>query len=233
MKRGFMSAIALPMTTENGVYGALSIYSNKPDAFDAEEVALLTELAEDLAFGIATLRTRLAHRLMAHVIEQNPTVVVITDLDGNIEYINPRFTQLTGYSLEEVRGSNSRLLKSGATSQEEYAKLWKTVTSGGRWNGVFHQRRKDGSTYEERASIQPVYDPGGRMIRFVKLAEDISELNALEQQLRQAQKMEAIGRLAGGVAHDFNNILTAIQGFTELALQGLPDDDPVRPDSNR
>src|SRR3954469_20392740 len=65
LERGFMSAIALPMTTENGVYGALSIYSNRPDAFDAEEVALLTELAEDLAFGIATLRTRLAHRLMA------------------------------------------------------------------------------------------------------------------------------------------------------------------------
>jgi len=230
LERGFMSSIALPMATEDGVYGVLSIYASVPDAFDAEEVALLTELAEDLAFGIGTLRTRLAHRLMAHVIEQNPTVVVITDLAGDIEYVNPRFTELTGYSLEEVKGRNSRLLKSGAVSQEEYALLWKTITSGGRWNGTFHQRRKDGSTYEERASIQPVYDSSGRMIRFLKLAEDISELNSLEQQLRQAQKMEAVGRLAGGVAHDFNNLLTAIQGFTELALQGLPDDDPVRPD---
>src|SRR6187401_1244002 len=99
---------ALPMATEDGVYGVLSIYASVPDAFDAEEVALLTELAEDLAFGIGTLRTRLAHRLMAHVIEQNPTVVVITDLAGDIEYVNPRFTELTGYSLEEVKGRNSR-----------------------------------------------------------------------------------------------------------------------------
>ena len=230
MQRGFMSAIALPMTNEAGVYGALSIYSNVPDAFDAEEVALLTELAEDLAFGISTLRTRLAHRLMARVVEQNPAVVVITDLAGNIEYVNPRFTELTGYSLEEVKGRNPRLLKSGATPEQEYERLWKTITAGGHWTGSFHQRRKDGSTYEERASILPVHDSSGRMIRFVKLAEDMSELNSLEQQLRQAQKMEAVGRLAGGIAHDFNNLLTAIQGFTELALQGLPDDDPVRPD---
>ncbi len=102
MNQGFQSAIALPMTTDRGVFGALSIYSNVPDAFDAEEVSLLTELAEDLAFGISTLRTRLAHRIMAHVIEQNPAVVLMTDLAGNIEYVNPRFTEVTGYSLDEV-----------------------------------------------------------------------------------------------------------------------------------
>ena len=230
IKRGYLSSIAIPMSTDEGVYGALTLYSGVRDAFDAEEVELLTELADDLAFGIDTLRTRLAHRTMAQAVEQSPAVVVITDLEGHIEYVNPRFTDLTGYTFDEVKGKNPRILKSGLTSQDEYARLWKTIRSGGRWSGVFHQRRKDGSTYEERASIQPMLDSNGRAIRFLKVAEDISERSSLEQQLRQAQKMEAVGRLAGGIAHDFNNLLTAILGFTELALHGLPTQDPLRGD---
>ena len=230
LRRGYLSSIALPMFTDEGVFGALTVYSGMADAFDTDEVLMLSELAEDLAFGIRHLRTRTAHRTMALVVDQSPTVVVITDLQGNIEYVNPRFTELTGYTLDEVRGKNPRILKSGMTSEEEYQRLWRTIGSGGRWSGEFHQQRKDGSVYLERAIILPMHDASGPIGKYLKVAEDISERTELEGQLRQAQKMEAVGRLAGGIAHDFNNLLTAIQGFTEFAMQDLPHGSPLRAD---
>ncbi|MFN7917837.1 MAG: GAF domain-containing protein [Vicinamibacterales bacterium] len=230
LRRGYLSSLAIPMFTDDGVFGALTVYAAVPDAFDADEVLMLSELAEDLAFGIRTLRTRTAHRTMALVVDQIPTVVVITDLQGNIEYVNPRFTELTGYTLDEVKGRNPRILKSGVTSEDEYERLWRTITSGGRWTGEFHQKRKDGSVYLERAIILPMHDASGPIGKYLKVAEDISERTELEGQLRQAQKMEAVGRLAGGIAHDFNNLLTAIQGFTEFAMQDLPHGSPLRSD---
>ncbi len=230
LAHGFQSSIALPMSTDDGPYGALTIYAGVPDAFDTEEVTLLSELADDLAFGIRTHRSRLAQRSLTQVVELSPAVVVITDEHGDIEYVNRRFTELTGYTADEAYGRNPRFLKSGLTPAHEYERLWKTVTSGGRWTGEFLQRRKDGSTYHERAAIQPIADARGTVIKYFKVAEDTSERQALEEQLRHAQKMEAIGRLAGGIAHDFNNLLTVIQGFTELAVASLPGQTPVQDD---
>ena len=230
LARGFLSSIALPMRLDDRSFGALTIYARTVDAFDAEEVQLLQELADDLAYGVNALRDRLQLLTMQQVVEQSPTVVVVTDVAGDIEYANPRFTELTGYTLDEVRGQNPRILKSGYTSDDEYTRLWATVTAGGRWTGEFRQRRKDGTTYAERATIVPVVDKAKRTVKFMKLAEDLTALNALEQQFRHAQKMEAMGRLAGGIAHDFNNLLTAIRGFTEIALSGMPKTDPRRDD---
>jgi two-component system NtrC family sensor kinase len=169
-------------------------------------------------------------RKMALVVEQIPSVVVITDLEGRIEYVNPRFTELTGYTREEVRGRNPRILKSGQTSPERYRELWETVRAGQEWRGLFHQRRKDGTTYAEEAVIRPMRDESGRITHYLKLGEDVTDKQALEHQFRHAQKMEAVGRLAGGVAHDFNNLLTVISGFTEMALAGLAPADPLRRD---
>ena len=230
MARGFLSSIALPMHLDDRSFGALTIYARTVDAFDADEVHLLQELADDLAYGINAFRARIELLTMQQVVELSPTVVVVTDVNGDIEYVNPRFTQLTGYTLDEVRGKNPRLLKSGFTSDEEYQRLWATVTAGGCWSGEFRQRRKDGTTYAERATVVPVVDASKRIVKFMKLAEDLTALNALEHQFRHAQKMEAMGLLAGGIAHDFNNLLTAIRGFTEIALSGMPASDPRRDD---
>jgi two-component system, cell cycle sensor histidine kinase and response regulator CckA len=175
-------------------------------------------------------RTQIELRKMALVVEQIPSVVVITDLEGNVEYVNPRFTELTGYTREEMQGRNPRILKSGATPKEEYRRLWDTLRAGQEWRGTFHQRRKDGTTYEEEAVIRPMRDEHGRPTHYLKVGEDVTAKHALEQQFRQAQKMEAIGRLAGGVAHDFNNLLTVISGFTEMAMAGLEPDDPLLSD---
>ncbi len=167
-------------------------------------------------------------RRLSRAVEQSPCAVIITDCTGAIEYVNPKFTEVTGYAAEEVLGRNPRILKSGRHPPSFYQELWGTITAGKEWRGEFCSRRKDGRLYWETASISPIRDAGGAIASFVAVKEDITEKKQLEEQLRQAVKMEAVGRLAGGVAHDFNNLLCIINGYSELLLRGLPPNDPTR-----
>ena len=148
-------------------------------------------------------------RKLSQAVEQSPVSIVITDLTGAIEYVNPKFVQLTGYTPDEVRAQNPRVLKGGGTSPEEYRRLWQTITAGGQWHGEFHNRKKNGTMYWENATISPIVDAQGRITHFIAVKEDITERKTLEAQLLQAQKLESVGQLAGGVAHDFNNILAS------------------------
>lgn len=113
-------------------------------------------------------------RLLMHALEQSPATIIVTDSEGKIVYANPKFVITTGYQVEEVLGQTPRLLKSGETSQEEYRRLWHTIKAGKEWRGVFHNRRKDGSLYWERASISPVHDAKGRITHFMAVKEDIT-----------------------------------------------------------
>ncbi|NTW48222.1 MAG: PAS domain S-box protein [Chlorobiales bacterium] len=160
-------------------------------------------------------------RKLSEVVRQSPVSVVITDTGGAISYVNPKFSEVTGYTLEEVKGQYPRILKSGETLEEEYKTLWETITSGKVWQGRFHNKKKDGSMFWEESSICPIFDENGSITHFLGLKEDITQRLVLEEQLRQAQKMEAIGRLAGGVAHDFNNLLLVINGFSDLILRKM------------
>ncbi len=174
-------------------------------------------------------------RKLFHAVEQSPSSVIITDTRGNIEYVNPRFTELTGYACEEVIGRNPRLLKSSHHPPEFYRELWKTITSGGVWTGELYNRKKNGELYWEHTCISPITDADGTITHFVALKEDVTqkkfyeeEKKRLQIQLLQAQKMEAIGKLSGGVAHDFNNLLTAIMGYSELVLDSFGDQERLR-----
>jgi two-component system cell cycle sensor histidine kinase/response regulator CckA len=181
--------------------------------------------AQDVS-DVQSTRERL--QILTSAMDQSPVSIAITDTTGAIEFVNPQFCRSSGWEPEEVLGRNMRILRSGAHSPEFYAGLWRTVKSGTVWRGEIRNKRKDGSLYWERVTIAPVADDRGRVMHFVALKEDVTEKKSLEEQFRQAQKMEAVGRLAGGVAHDFNNLLMVINGYAEMAAGRLGADDPVR-----
>ena len=159
-----------------------------------------------------------AQRLLAAAVEQAAEAIVITDVKGTILYVNPAFEKITGYSPQEALGQNPRFLKSGKHDLRFYTEMWNTLVKGEVWRGHFINKRKDGKLYEEDASITPIRDAAGQIVNYVTVKRDVTHEVQLEDQLRQALKLEAVGRLAGGVAHDFNNMLMVIRGNAELLL---------------
>ncbi len=164
---------------------------------------------------------------LATAIEQSADGVMITDAGGAILYVNPAFEKITGYTRKEAIGQNPRLLKSGKHDAEFYRQMWAALTAGEVWSGRFINKKKDGTFYEEDATISPVRDAAGKIVNYVAVKKDITHEVALEAQLRQVQKMDAVGKLAAGVAHDFNNLLNAIIGFGELTLAKMDPSNPL------
>jgi len=181
--RGFTSNIFLPLRTASGkICGIVGVVREVTEHKKAEEQILKLSCA----------------------VEQSPSTVIITDTKGNIEYVNPKFTQLTGYTSEDVLGKNPRILKSSETSKEKYKQLWGTIKSGKVWRGELHNRKKNGEHYWELASISPIKNNKDTITHFIAVKEDITERKIMENQLVQAQKSEAIGQLAAGIAHEIN-----------------------------
>jgi two-component system cell cycle sensor histidine kinase/response regulator CckA len=168
-------------------------------------------------------------RLMT-AIEQAAEAVLVTDAHADIVYANPAFETVTGYARAEVLGRNPRFLKSGTQDDAFYLALWATLASGKTWHGRMVNKRKDGTLYTEDASISPVRDAGGAITSYVAVKRDVTKELVQEAQLFQAQKMEGIGRLAGGVAHDFNNLLSVIMSNVEFAFTSLAEGGPIRDD---
>ena len=167
-------------------------------------------------------------RRLAKAVEQSGETIVITDTKGTIEYVNPAFTAVTGYTREEAVGQNPRILNSGKQDKDIYTDLWKTITKGKTWSGHFINQKKDGCLFTEDVSISPIFNPDGEITNYVAIKRDITEQLLTEEKYQQAQKMEAIGRLAGGIAHDFNNMLSIIFGQVEIALLKTSQEDPLR-----
>jgi two-component system cell cycle sensor histidine kinase/response regulator CckA len=170
-------------------------------------------------------------RLQSAALNAAANGIVITDRTGIIVWINPAFTRLTGYSSEEAVGRNPReLVRSGVHDATLYEELWTTILAGDVWSGEMTNRRKDGTLYTERQTITPVKGPDGQVLHFISIKQDLSDEKRLEAQFLQSQKMEVVGRLAGGVAHDFNNLLTIINMTADLAAENLRHGDPLRED---
>ncbi|HMP72329.1 MAG TPA: PAS domain S-box protein [Kiritimatiellia bacterium] len=156
---------------------------------------------------------------LIQAIEQTGEIILLTTPDGTITYVNAAFERVTGYRREDVLGENPKLLKSGFHDKAFYRDLWQTITSGETWKGRLINRRKDGSLYTEEASISPIFNKQGCIEYFVAAKSDITHQLSLDAQLVQAQKLESIGRLAGGVAHDYNNMLQVILSCAESAME--------------
>lgn len=166
-------------------------------------------------------------RKLSRAVEQSADTVLITDRNGMIEYVNPAFETLTAYTRSEVRGKTPRILKSGEQCCETYQEMWKTLLAGNVYRGILVNRKKNGDSYYVEESISPIRDADGEITHFISNGRDLTDRLRLEAQLLQAQKMDAIGRLAGGVAHDFNNLLTIITSYAELALDAVPEESPL------
>jgi len=161
-------------------------------------------------------------RLMETAVRAAPLGWVVTDPAGTIEWVNPGFTALTGYTAEEAVGRNPRVLKSGRHAPEFYANMWATIKRGEVWSGEMFNQRKDGGLYHEFMTIAPIRDEANVIRHYVAIKQDMTERKALEKQLARAQRLESIGMLASGIAHDLNNIFAPILLSLELLKLKYP-----------
>lgn len=167
-------------------------------------------------------------RKLSRAVEQSPATTIITDPGGRIEYVNPRFTEVTGYTLREVAGQTPRILKSGQASIETYRELWKTILAGNEWRGELRNRKKDGTLYWASTSISPITDHQGAITHFLGISEDITQRKRTEDEARRHRnalahfgRVSIVGEMATSLAHELNQPLTVISGCTQLALDKL------------
>ncbi len=192
-----------------------------------EGETIMTVMMRDLSDQIKAEDTQ--RKLLKAIVEAGEAVL-ITNASAIIEYVNPAFCKITGYTEQDVIGKNPSILKSDAQDPKFYQQMWRTITRGDVWHGTLIDRKKDGSFYPALMTVSPIHDEKGEISHYVSLQQDMTDYKKMEDQFLQAQKMEAIGTLVGGIAHDFNNMLAAIQGNSYLARMRLQKDDSAGAD---
>lgn len=191
------------------VVGALAVFQLfVADALDRQR--RLNSARRELALQKQRAEAEAANQRLMVAIDQAMESILFTDINGTILYVNQGFEKATGFTRQEVIGQNPRVLKSGKHPSEYYKAMWDTINRGEVWQGRFINRRKDQTFFEEEVTISPIRDVLGQVTSFVAVKRDITREVQLERQLIEAQKMDSIGQLAGGVAHDYNNILASL-----------------------
>ena len=157
------------------------------------------------------------------IIEQSPSIIVLTDVFGRIKYTNPKFTEITGYELKEVFGKNPRILKSGEKTSSEYKELWKTISSGEEWRGEFHNRKKNGDFYWEYASISPLKNTKGKITHYLAIKEDITERKRMIVELKKAKEGAEVAnhiksRFLANISHELRTPMNAILGLSKMLV---------------
>jgi diguanylate cyclase (GGDEF)-like protein/PAS domain S-box-containing protein len=199
---GLASVVVFPLKNGEQLVGMFSLYADAPNFFDAAQLRLLEEMSTDVSFALANLahealrlQTEDRLRKLSRAVEQSANAVLITDHEGVIEYVNPWFSKITGYSSEDVLGRNPRLLKSRETHPETYRRLWDTLLSGKEWRGELLNTKKNGEQYWCMEAISPLKNEAGVVTHFVAITEDISERKQSEQTIQHLAFHDALTSL--------------------------------------
>ncbi|MBF0311261.1 MAG: PAS domain S-box protein, partial [Magnetococcales bacterium] len=219
--------LSLPIQSGKRFLGVLTLYVREGTRQEEIMEEYLVLITNTLASLIERKRAEEMLHKLSHAVEQSPVSVIITDMKGIIEYVNPKFTEQTGYSPEEAVGQHTRILKSGYSSSEEYQSLWQTILAGQEWHGEFRTRKKDGELFWESVSISPLRAHSGEITHFVAVKEDITGRKEMDSQLRQAklsaeQANRAKSEFLANMSHEIRTPMNAIIGMTSLCLQTGP-----------
>jgi PAS domain S-box-containing protein len=191
LARGYRSSISFPIFQEEDRLYAAAIYAGQPYVFeDKEEVDLILSISENISYAMAKIAVdeRLQETtkrlvMLNTAVDHTAASVVITNLEGNIEYVNPAFTRLTGYTYEEAIGKNPRILQTGFTTKEEYTAMWNRLNAGNVWSGIFRNKKKNGDFYWEQATISPIKSDNGVVTNYIAVKENITDRKVVEEKL--------------------------------------------------
>ena len=192
LERGYRSSVSIPILVEGKVIGAFTIYASSPFFFIPSEIQLMEEVTGNIGYALEIISTEKKRKLaeerlrkLSTAVEQSSASIVITDVKGNIEYVNPAFSKISGYSFSESLGKNPRILQSGLTDPKVHEQLWQNITEGLEWNGIFCNQKKNGEIYWESATISPIIDEEGNITNFVAVKENITDKIKAEEQLHK------------------------------------------------
>ena len=178
------SGLSIPLVVGDSVLGVLSSYSDRPHAYGRESIGLLNRFADQAALAVVESKQQDRIQFQTAALEAAANAVLITNREGRIEWVNPAFTELTGYERDEVIGQTPRLLKSSVQAPFYYEKLWETIIAGNVWRGELHNRRKDGTIYVEEQTITPVKSADGEIRHFISIKQDVTARKQNEEQIR-------------------------------------------------
>jgi len=201
----------IPIIKDHRLLGALVLFIADDHEQSQDEIPFLTSISNTLSGIVSRWRTQDELRILSQAVEQSPAAILITDVSGRIYYVNQALLDTSGYQREDVIGKTPNIFKSGLTPAEDYNQLWDSIISGRVWRGVLCNQTKTGEHIWEKTTIVPIKNRNGKVLSYVGVKENITESKEqekererLENELRQAQKMEAVGQLAGGIAHEIN-----------------------------
>lgn len=221
------SWLGIPLIAEGKILGVFGVRNSFVGSeMNLESIKLFEVLSVQLAAGIVKKSKDIELRMIQRSMEQSPASIIITDIKGNIEYVNPKFCDVSGYSFKEVIGQNPRILKSGNTPNETYKELWNTVLAGEEWFGDFLNVKKNKDIYWERASFSPIKDEYGKITHIIAVKEDITEAKNFEKEILESKnRAEESDRLKSAflanMSHELRTPLNAVIGFSNLCDESL------------
>ena len=207
----------------NGMPYGVMVFKNyqNAEAYDQYSLQLVEAIANELSIYLSKKMAQDENLKLSKVIEQSPVNIIITDTNANIEFVNPAFTKVTGYTIDEVIGQNPKILSTHEKTKDEYKALWDTIKSGNIWRGEFQDKKKNGELYWEQSSISPITNEKGEITHFVAIKEDITERKQmLDDLIKAKEKAEESDRLKmaflANMSHEIRTPMNGILGFTTL-----------------